>query len=179
MKQPATPFVAPAPTPPAAGPKPGYRVPPPEVISAAQNMQRRWGVPASLSLAQWATESRWGAGMPKDSDNPFGIKAVGNQPSVTVQTKEYKNGKSVTVPQNFRKFASLDDAWEARSKMLATSPLYAKARPLMRDPNGFADAIAGTYAPGNPHYATAIKAMMQGNHLYQYDSLPEAPAAPR
>jgi hypothetical protein len=152
--------------------KPAYRVPPPEVIAAAQSKQRRWGVPASVSLAQWAVEGKWGEGMPKDSNNPFGMKAIPGQPSVRAWTKEYVGGKLTSVQKDFRKYASLEDAWEARSKMLATSRLYAKARPHLNDPDAFVDAIASTYAPNNPTYSATLKGIMKHNHFYQYNNLP-------
>lgn len=164
-------FVPPAPlAPPAA--RPAYRVPSPEAIAAAQAKQRRWGVPASVSLAQFAIEGHWGDGMPKDSNNPFGIKAVPGYPSVRAWTHEYEGGKVVRVQKDFRKYASLEDAWEGRSKMLATSKYYAAARPYLHDPDAFVDAIAGTYAPGNPTYAKTLKGIMKSNHLYQYDTPP-------
>ena len=49
---------------------------PPEVIEAARASQTRWGIPASVTLAQWIVESAWGSAMPPDSNNPFGIKAL-------------------------------------------------------------------------------------------------------
>lgn len=133
-------------------------------------------MPASVSLAQWAIEGKWGEGMPKDSNNPFGIKAVPGQPSVRAWTKEYVRGKLTPVQKDFRKYASLEDAWEGRSKMLATSKLYAKARPHLHDPDAFVEAIAGTYAANNPTYAATLKRIMKTNHFYQYNNLP--PDAP-
>ena len=59
-----------------------------DVIEAAQASERKHGIPASVSLAQFALESAWGKKMPPDSHNPFGIKAVQGQPAVTVRTRE-------------------------------------------------------------------------------------------
>ena len=158
---------------------PSYRQPPAEVIAAAQNMQRRWGIPTSVSLAQWAIESGWGERMPKDRNNPFGVKAIKGQPSVSASTTEYDaKGRLRKLAQPFRKFASLDDAWEGRSKMLATSKLYAKAQPHLHDPDAFVEAIAPIYAPNNPIYAKTIKGMMRNNHLYQFNGLSPDPAQP-
>jgi hypothetical protein len=64
-----------------------------DVINAAQATQDRWGVPASVTLAQWALESRYGASMPVGSNNPFGIKAVSGQPFV-----EADEGKRTRAP---------------------------------------------------------------------------------
>ena len=80
---------------------------PPDVIAAAQASHAKWKIPASVTLAQWAWESGWGRHMPAGSNNPFGIKAVKGQPQVEASTREVVQGRSVTVSQPFRKFASL------------------------------------------------------------------------
>ena len=49
---------------------------PSDVIEAAKTSRQRWGIPASITLAQWIVESAWGSAMPPDSNNPFGIKAL-------------------------------------------------------------------------------------------------------
>ena len=48
-----------------------------DVINAATASRLRWSVPASVTLAQWVVESAWGAAVPPGSNNPFGIKAIG------------------------------------------------------------------------------------------------------
>ena len=53
---------------------------PPEIIEAARASLKNWGIPPSITLAQWIVESAWGAAMPPDSNNPFGIKALEGQP---------------------------------------------------------------------------------------------------
>jgi len=62
---------------------------PPDIIAAAQSSQQKWGIPASVTIAQWALESGWGKYMPPDSNNPFGIKAVDQEPFVSASTQEY------------------------------------------------------------------------------------------
>ena len=62
--------------------------PPPDIIAAAREAQRKWKIPASISLAQWALESGWGRHMPPGSNNPFGMKARPGDPFVTVRTRE-------------------------------------------------------------------------------------------
>ena len=64
---------------------------------AAVASRKKWTVPASVTVAQWAVESAWGASMPPGSNNPFGIKAVGDQPAVESPTREVINGESVTI----------------------------------------------------------------------------------
>ena len=145
--------------------------PPQDIIDAAKQAQKKWGIPASISIAQWALESAWGKHMPPDSNNPFGIKARTGEPSVTVPTREFLNGKSITIQAPFRKFASIAEAFDRHGELLATAPVYAKARSFENSPDQFADALTGTYAT-DPKYGSLLHAIMHGANLYQYDTAP-------
>jgi hypothetical protein len=142
---------------------------PPEVIEAAKASGRRWGVPVSITLAQWIVESAWGSAMPPDSNNPFGIKAFGDQPAVESETWEVLDGKSVTVTARFRRFSNLTDAFEAHGKLLSTGSPYKAAMEVARDPDLFADALTGVYAT-DPQYGTTLKWVMDNYKLKQYDA---------
>ena len=141
-------------------PKPGAtgrfgRVPP-DVVEAAVSSRMQWSVPASITLAQWVVESAWGAAMPPDSNNPFGIKAVGDQPAVDSRTREVVAGESVTITAKFRKFATLAEAFDQHGRLLATAPVYRPAMAKKDDPDAFADALTGVYAT-DPAYGTTLK----------------------
>jgi len=141
---------------------------PPEVIAAAQASQKKWGIPASVTLAQWALESSFGSAMPAGSNDPFGIKAAGGQPYVMAWTHEDVGGRNVRVLAPFRKFSSINDAFDQHGRLLATAPAYAKARKVENNPNAFADALTGVYATDRL-YGTKLKEMMARYNLYQYD----------
>ena len=81
--------------------------PPDDVIAAAQTSQRKYGIPASITIAQWALESGWGKHLPPGSNNPFGIKAVGDEPYVISSTQEAENGRTIIIDAKFRKFDSI------------------------------------------------------------------------
>jgi hypothetical protein len=147
---------------------PGPSPLPQDVVVAAQNSHKKWKIPASVTLAQWALESGWGQHMPPGSFNPFGMKAADGQPFVEVSTREVVNGQSVTVVARFRKFASFDEAFDQHGQLLATRPPYAHAMTLVGNPNAFADALTGVYAT-DPEYGTLLKSLMQSHNLYQYD----------
>ena len=144
--------------------------PPPEVIEAAQRTQRETGVPASTTLAQWAVESGYGKHSP--GNNPFGIKAKGNEPSQLLWTHEKeKNGSGlVRVQQKFRSFDSLDDAFKARGELL--SKHYPIAMAHKDDPDAFIDGLQAnpkhSYAT-DPNYAKTVKDTLHRNHYEQYD----------
>jgi flagellum-specific peptidoglycan hydrolase FlgJ len=143
---------------------------PSAVIDAAVASNKKWRVPASVTLAQWALESNFGRAMPPGSNNPFGIKATVGQPFVLAITREVVNGKSVSQQAKFRVFPSLTVAFDLHARLLATAAPYARARMFSGDPNGFADALTGVYAT-DPFYGTKLKAIMKQYNLYKYDSL--------
>jgi hypothetical protein len=141
---------------------------PPEVINAAIASQRRWSVPASITISQWAVESAWGAAMPPASNNPFGIKAASGEPAVESPTREVVNGASVTVLAKFRQFDSLSEAFDLHGRLLATAPPYAPAMKQKDNPDAFADALTGVYAT-DPQYGMTLKWVMRNYGLDSYD----------
>jgi flagellum-specific peptidoglycan hydrolase FlgJ len=140
---------------------------PEDVIAAALASQNTWKIPAAVTLAQWALESNWGKAVPEGSNNPFGIKATGAEQYVEAQTREVINGRDVTIVAKFRRFVSLDDAFDQHGRLLATGGPYAYARTQIGNPDGFADALTGVYAT-DPNYGAALKAMMKTYDLYQF-----------
>jgi hypothetical protein len=141
---------------------------PPAIIAAAQASNETWNIPASITLAQWAIESKWGTAMPSGSNNPFGIKAGAGQASVQAPTREVIKGQSVMIVAAFRVFASMNEAFDQHARLLATDDHYARARTLIDKPDDFADALTGVYAT-DPGYGTALKRVMKSCNLYQYD----------
>ena len=141
---------------------------PGEIADAAIASHKRWTVPASVTVAQWAVESAWGGSMPSGSNNPFGIKATGTQPSVDSPTREVINGENVTVTAKFRVFESLAQAFDEHGRLLATAPVYKDAMKQAGNPEAFADALTGVYAT-DPNYGTTLKWVMQNYGLSQYD----------
>jgi len=138
--------------------------------TAAVACETAFQFPAEITLAQWALESGWGCKMPPGSNNPFGIKAVGDQPFVEAETTEFVEGKPETVMQKFRAFASLQEAFEDHALLITTGQPYKEAwdlfqmsisamvdLPVQQDLiNHLIDGIAPIYAT-DPNYATKIK----------------------
>ncbi len=139
-----------------------------EVIQGAQASDKLWGVPASVTLAQFILESAFGKSMPPGSNNPFGIKARGDQPSVKARTIEYVNGSERVEYANFRKFSSFDEAFAQHGRLLATSPYYKPAMAVRNDPLAFADALTGVYAT-DPKYGSSLIKLIGKYDLTVYD----------
>jgi hypothetical protein len=144
---------------------------PPDVVEAAVQSRMKWNVPASVTLAQWAVESAWGAAMPPDSNNPFGIKAVGDQPGVEAKTREVVSGQDITIQAKFRKFATISEAFDQHGKLLATNNVYKPAMAKKDDPEAFADALTGVYAT-DPQYGTTLKYVMKTYNFTMHDPPP-------
>ena len=146
------------------------RTPPDAVVRAAQASQRQWGIPASVTLAQWALESAWGSRMPPGSNNPFGIKARRGEPSVSTGTEEVINGRRVHIRAGFRAFASIAEAFDHHGRLLATGRPYRTARATLPDPDAFADALTGVYAT-DPSYGRKLRSLMGTNNFYRFNAI--------
>jgi len=139
-----------------------------DIVQAAQAGETKWRIPASVSLAQWALESNWGAAMPPGSNNPFGIKASVGQPCVACVTHEDVGGRMVAITAKFRAFASIAEAFDQHAQLLATSHYYEPARRVLPDADAFAEQLTGVYATDHL-YDTKLRSIMRAHDLYQWD----------
>ena len=138
----------------------------PAVISAAQAAARKWLIPASVSLAQWAIESGWGAHSP--GNNPFGIKALTGHPVQTFTTHECVHGHLVKCEQRFAAFTDIAEAFDCHAKLLATAAVYHAAMGALPDVTKFVARMGPHYAT-DPQYAAKIMAVITSANLEQYD----------
>jgi flagellum-specific peptidoglycan hydrolase FlgJ len=141
-------------------------IPPQNIIDAAKAAQAKWHVPASVSIAQWAIESGWGAHCPQN--NPFGIKAIAGHGVQTLETTEVIRGVARRCEQRFCAFDSLAQAFECHAKLIAASSYYTGAMQALPNLNAFIDLMAAHYAT-DPLYAHKVKAVIAGSNLTQYD----------
>ena len=123
-----------------------------EDILLAQESQRKYGVPASVTLAQYALESGYGKStLAKTKNNYFGMR----------------NGS-----KGWQSFDSKAASFDAHGKLLA-GKLYSSKTQGATNVSEYVNAIAETYAPssdGNNNYAGAILKIIEENNLTQYDS---------
>jgi flagellum-specific peptidoglycan hydrolase FlgJ len=149
-----------------------------EVAPGAIAAQQRYGVPASVTIAQAIEESAWGQSALATTDhNLFGIKGTGPAGSDPLPTQEFENGQSVTHIALFRVYHDAAESIDDHGKLLATSGYYRRAMADTQDPNAFAAALTGVYAT-DPDYGSKLIDLMQRYDLYRYNSAPAAtPAA--
>lgn len=133
------------------------------IIAAAKDSHRRTGIPASITLAQFALESGYGKHMPRGSNNPFGIKAKPGEPFVLADTWEQdRSGRKFVIKAKFRKYNSVSEAFTDHARLL-NQPVYAHAR-RAGSSDEFADRLTGVYATDRK-YGEKLKAVIRHNDL--------------
>jgi flagellum-specific peptidoglycan hydrolase FlgJ len=149
------------------------------VVAPAQAAEKKWGVPASVTLAQWIFESSWGTSrLSLEANNFFGIKARQVQiPTSYVEfpTAEYESGERVIVDALFEKYPDEAASFDAHASLLATAARYRSAMLYTANPEEFAACLQTAGYSTNPKYAAGLGQAMCDYNLYQYDP-PFAPA---
>ena len=146
-----------------------------QIAPGAVAAQRRYGVPASVTIAQAIVESGWGQSQLASEDhNLFGIKGTGPGGSVQEPSWEYLNGQSILQNSSFRVYRNAAESIDDHGRLLATSEYYRRTMSYRRDPNAFASSLTGIYAT-DPEYGTKLIGLMRRYNLYRYDQI--APAA--
>src|SRR5439155_22254125 len=127
-----------------------------EVAQGAMATQRKYGVPASVTIAQAIDESGWGQSVLATNDhNLFGIKGTGPAGSDEQPTQEVINGQLVNLSASFQIYQDIAQSIDAHGRLLAHSGDYAGAMARSKDPNAFAAALTGIYAT-DPSYGAKL-----------------------
>lgn len=145
------------------------RVPPADVIAAAQACQHTTGILASVTLGQWALESAWGT-KATGRNNFFGIKGVAGQPSTMCWTHEFVGGKSVPAQQPFADYPTLDAGFAAHGRLLSGGR-YVNAWGVRSNRAAFVHAIAPIYAT-DPDYGDKLLDLIRTQKFDHYDVAP-------
>ena len=139
------------------------------VAPGAIAAQQRYGVPASVTIAQAIEESAWGqSGLSAQYHNLFGIKGTGPAGSVSLPTSEYQGGLWVTIDAQFRVYHNDAESIADHAELLATSGYYTRAMADRAVPDAFANDLTGVYAT-DPDYGANLIALMKLYNLYQFD----------
>ncbi len=160
------------------------------VVPAAQASFAKWGVPASITLAQWMLESGskngWGTSqLSRKANNYFGIKAMHlSAPDAYEQfpTGEYENGRYVVVEALFQKFPDEAACFDAHGQLLATAARYKPAMAVAPNPFAFASLLqrcgysSASGQNGTKSYSAMLMELITDYNLTQYDTPPPAVA---
>lgn len=135
---------------------------------AAMEQMKRYGIPASVTLAQGMLESSNGESeLSRLGNNHFGIKATAswlkNGGEYLVYTDDKPNEK-------FCKYSSVADSYEHHSKFLANNQRYAQCFQLSPDDyKGWTKGIAKAGYASGMGYAAHLQDIIERNGLQKYD----------
>lgn len=149
-------------------------------IAPAQASQRRWGVPASVTIAQAILESSNDLGWGKSqlatlANNFFGIKAeYAADPETYVEffTHEYVHGQAKMATAKFQRYDSMSESFDEHGRLLATAKRYAPAMAVCNDPEAFCIALQRCGYSTSPSYAVTLFKLIREYDLTQYDVPP-------
>lgn len=132
----------------------------------AQEQQRKYGVPASITLAQGMLESAYGSSyLAVVANNHFGIKAYRWKGATVTCDDDYENEK-------FCKFKSVAEGYEYHSTFLRDNTRYAPLFKLdIDDYEAWAHGLKQCGYATNPKYAQLLINIIEQNHLDVYDAL--------
>jgi LysM repeat protein len=140
---------------------------------AAQDSQRRLGIPASVIIAQAIHESYWGTSkLARNANNFFGIKArngEGSAGTYWMDAWEVINGEDVVVPEPFRAYNNPGESFIDHGLFFLRNSRYHGAFRFSDDPRRFAWAVADAGYATDPDYAPKLIRIMDQFDLYQYD----------
>lgn len=100
-----------------------------DLYPAARRIAQETGMSWELILAQAAQETGWGQRVLPGTNNLFNIKADASWdgPRRTFNVPEIIDGRRVNIDQDFRVYASFDEALRDRVQFLRENPRYARA----------------------------------------------------
>ncbi len=125
----------------------------------------KYGIPASISLAQGLIESRAGTSkLAVENNNHFGIKCF----SRNCKKGHCTNFTDDTHKDFFRKFKTPWESWHAHSQLLA-SGRYTKLRRYGRDYRKWAYGLKSIGYATDRTYAEKLIGIIERYDLYKYD----------
>ena len=139
-----------------------------QYAEAAKEQMRRYGIPASVILAQGILESSNGQSeLSRTCNNHFGIKASA---SWLKNGGEYALFTDDKPNEKFCKYATVADSYEHHSQILKNSSRYRQCFTLSPDDyKGWTRGIErGGYATGGG-YANNLQRIIEANGLQKYD----------
>ena len=150
-----------------------------KIKDEAMETQRKYGVLASLTIAQAILETGWGKY--SVGNNIFGIKTSPSWTgrTVTCKTGEVYDGQAVTVSGTFRGYDSIADSIEDHAKLFVNNDCYHNLLNCTDYKQACRNVQADGYAT-DPHYADTLISIIEDNDLTQFDKAAStpAPAAP-
>lgn len=144
------------------------------IAPEAQAMQKKYHVYASITMAQAILESDWGTSkLATKYHNLFGIKGTGANSKV-LNTKEYVNGKWITIKGRFQVYSSWSASIKDHTQLMMTGTAYNndnyKAVVQAKNYKAAAKALQNAGYATDPSYAKKLISVIESYHLDKYDN---------
>ena len=142
------------------------------IKDAAVQVANKYGLYASLMIAQAGLESAWGnSALATKAYNLFGVKWTGRGAYITMPTQEYYGGSYHTVYAKFQRYDSYYDALTGYANMIASNffrSTKANAATVEQAAENLRNGKYGTYATA-PNYASSLIRVINSYNLKQFD----------
>ena len=133
----------------------------------AIEQQRKYGIPASVTLAQLAWESSWGTStLAVDGNNFFGIKCSNEWLSAG---KPYSLHDDDRPGEKFCNYASVEESFDHRSRLLMSDRYRRCHRYGATDYHNWLVGIKASGYATAPDYVSKLEGLIKKYRLYEYD----------
>ena len=136
----------------------------------AMEQMRRYGIPASVTLAQGICESSNGRSeLSQKGNNHFGIKATNSWIKEGGQYLVYTDDKP---DEKFCKYENVGESYEHHSKFLVENTRYANLFQLSPDDyKGWTKGLQSAGYASSKAYASTLNNIIESNNLQKYDQM--------
>lgn len=153
-----------------------------EISPIAQKLQRKYGIFASVSMAQAMLESQFGqSGLAADYYNLFGVKTDSADPNgVDLATAEFVDNEWIEITDRFKVYPDWEASMEAHAQLLVNGTSWdPEFYALVKEgstPQEQAEGLQQSGYATDPDYADKLISMMEEWDLYQYNQPSDDPS---
>ncbi|MGN1408055.1 MULTISPECIES: glycoside hydrolase family 73 protein [Lactobacillus] len=146
-----------------------------KVAPVAQKVDKGTKLLPSITIAQACLESNYGqSDLAQKYNNLFGVKGTSKTTSAVMTTKEYTNGKWVTVKARFQIYDSYEASIRAHNRLFQEGTTWNKNQykdvlNAKNYPEQAKALVTDGYAT-DPDYATKLTNLIEQFNLNQYDN---------
>ena len=139
----------------------------------AEKAAKQIGAAPEAIIAQAALETGWGKHILQDNQgssfNLFNIKADSrwNGDYTSRNVLEYRNGQPIQEQSRFRSYEDYQQSFDDYVQFLQSNPRYQSALQHAGNPERFVEHLHKAGYATDPHYASKLKRIMQGETLAQ------------
>jgi len=133
----------------------------------AIEQQRKYGIPASVTLSQMALESGWGkSALSQECNNFFGVKATA---SWLKEGRPYRRYSDDKPNEAFKQYSSVEESITDHSKVLLSSRYASMRNNAVTDYKAWANGLQRAGYATDPNYASKLIKTIEENNLAEFD----------